>query len=69
MSVIQPKILNIDKVLNAVRDRKCNKCKGNLIEKNGKFGKFLACENYPKCKNAFNQKTIEKMKQISQKYS
>lgn len=30
---------------------KCEKCKGKMIMKEGRFGKFLACENYPKCKN------------------
>ncbi|MCX5804909.1 MAG: type I DNA topoisomerase [Proteobacteria bacterium] len=29
---------------------KCPKCGGNLIEKRGKFGRFLACSNYPDCK-------------------
>ena len=29
----------------------CPKCeKGNLIEREGRFGKFIACANYPKCK-------------------
>lgn len=32
-------------------DQKCEKCGGNMILKEGRFGKFLACENYPKCKN------------------
>jgi DNA topoisomerase-1 len=30
----------------------CDKCKdGVFILKQGRFGKFLACSNYPKCKN------------------
>jgi DNA topoisomerase I len=29
---------------------KCPKCAGNLIEKKGRFGRFLACTNYPDCK-------------------
>lgn len=30
----------------------CTKCKkGKMIERNGKFGKFFGCSNYPKCKN------------------
>lgn len=28
----------------------CPKCGGQLIERSGKFGKFLGCDNYPKCK-------------------
>ena len=29
----------------------CKLCGGNLIEKRGKFGRFLACSNYPDCKH------------------
>ncbi len=29
---------------------KCEKCGGNLIIRNGKYGSFYACENFPKCK-------------------
>lgn len=29
----------------------CDKCGGNLILRFSKFGKFLGCNNYPKCKN------------------
>ena len=29
----------------------CPKCKGGrLIERNGKFGRFISCNSYPKCK-------------------
>ncbi|PJA40743.1 type I DNA topoisomerase [candidate division WWE3 bacterium CG_4_9_14_3_um_filter_34_6] len=28
----------------------CPECKGKLLVKEGRFGKFIACENYPKCK-------------------
>ncbi|MEK9168567.1 MAG: topoisomerase DNA-binding C4 zinc finger domain-containing protein, partial [Patescibacteria group bacterium] len=28
----------------------CPKCGGKLIEREGRFGKFIACSNYPKCK-------------------
>ncbi|NLH92558.1 MAG: hypothetical protein GX481_08950 [Atopobium sp.] len=28
----------------------CPKCGGKLILRNGKFGTFYGCENYPKCK-------------------
>ncbi|MCX8111457.1 MAG: type I DNA topoisomerase [Syntrophorhabdaceae bacterium] len=27
----------------------CKKCSGNMIEKTGRFGRFLACSNYPDC--------------------
>jgi len=29
----------------------CEKCGGEMIIKNGRFGKFLACSNYPACRN------------------
>ncbi len=33
----------------------CPKCKkGNLVIKKGRFGKFIACSNYPKCKITFS---------------
>jgi DNA topoisomerase-1 len=32
-------------------DKKCPKCGADLLIKNGKFGKFLACEKYPDCKH------------------
>jgi len=31
-------------------DYKCENCGKNLIVKNGRFGKFAACPNYPECK-------------------
>ncbi len=29
----------------------CDKCGSNMVIKSGRFGKFLACPNYPRCKN------------------
>jgi len=29
---------------------KCPKCNGVLVIRNGKYGKFLGCQNYPYCK-------------------
>lgn len=34
-----------------VSDVKCDKCGALMVVKEGKYGKFLACPNYPKCKN------------------
>lgn len=31
-------------------DKKCEKCASPLVIKSGKFGKFVACSNYPTCK-------------------
>ncbi|AEX85473.1 DNA topoisomerase I [Marinitoga sp. 1135] len=30
--------------------RQCPKCGGELVIKSGRFGKFIACSNYPECK-------------------
>ena len=35
----------------------CDKCGSRMIIKNGRFGKFAACPNYPECKNT---KTLTK---------
>jgi len=37
--------------LKQAESEKCEKCGGKMVLKEGRFGKFLACENYPKCKN------------------
>ena len=29
----------------------CEKCGAQMIRKNGRYGKFLACSNYPECEN------------------
>jgi len=39
------KIIEAEKI-----NEKCPKCGADLIQKNGRFGKFIACSNYPKCK-------------------
>lgn len=40
--------------------RKCPKCKSGLVEKFGRFGKFIACANYPDCK--YTEKSVEDKK-------
>ncbi len=37
----------------------CPECQGKLLYKVGKFGKFIACENYPKCK--YTQQVLNKI--------
>jgi len=32
---------------------KCPECDGTLVIKKGKYGRFIACNNYPKCKLTF----------------
>jgi DNA topoisomerase-1 len=31
-------------------DEKCPKCGGDLVIKKGRYGEFIACSNYPKCR-------------------
>lgn len=38
------------KVAEAVSEEKCPKCGKQMIVKTGRFGTFLACPDYPKCK-------------------
>mgnify|MGYP001953690362 CR=1 FL=1 len=33
-----------------IGDRKCPKCESELIVREGKYGKFIGCENFPECK-------------------
>ena len=32
----------------------CDKCGAMMVYREGKFGKFIACSNYPSCKNTLN---------------
>jgi DNA topoisomerase-1 len=32
-------------------DQQCEKCGSPMVIKSGRYGKFLACERYPECKN------------------
>ena len=40
----------------------CEKCGSVMVLKNGRFGEFYACPNYPTCKNIVNIKNIKKEK-------
>lgn len=39
------------KVPDEVTDIKCELCGRNMVIKNGRYGKFLACPGYPECRN------------------
>lgn len=41
-------IINNDKELE--NNRICPKCGNELVERNGKYGKFIGCSNFPKCR-------------------
>jgi DNA topoisomerase I len=40
---------------------KCPLCEGDLVIRNGKYGKFTACSNYPTCKYIKNDKEIKEI--------
>ncbi len=42
--------INVDLPVETT-DMLCDKCGAQMIVKNGRFGKFAACPNYPTCKN------------------
>lgn len=42
----------IEKInMDVETDEKCELCGANMLIKHGRFGKFMACSNYPDCKN------------------
>ena len=43
---IKEKVKNIEKKVNSMI---CPKCGGDLVVKNGKYGTFIGCSNYPRC--------------------
>ena len=47
-------IKNLKNVYNADYSKLCPKCGGKLVQKSGKYGPFLACSNYPKCRYTRN---------------
>jgi DNA topoisomerase-1 len=51
---------------------KCTACKKhNIVEKDGRYGKFFTCAGYPDCKQIFekdeNGKFVEKQKKVAKK--
>ena len=42
-------------------DKSCPECGGDLVSKFGRFGKFIACSNYPNCR--YTEKTAIEKKQ------
>ena len=45
----------------------CDKCGSKMIVKNGRFGKFAACPNYPQCKNTKSLNANEESEQKEKK--
>ncbi|MEG0050721.1 MAG: type I DNA topoisomerase [Terrisporobacter sp.] len=49
---IEQAIENIEKVnMDEETDEICELCGSNMVIKYGRFGKFMACKNYPECKS------------------
>ncbi|QQQ85894.1 type I DNA topoisomerase [Peptacetobacter hiranonis] len=49
---IKEALENIEKVnMDVETDEICELCGSNMVIKYGRFGKFMACKNYPECKN------------------
>lgn len=44
----------------------CPECGGKLIERHGKYGKFVGCSNYPKCKYIKDRKNNNENDQINE---
>lgn len=49
------------KIPDEPTDEVCEKCGSKMVVRTGRFGKFLACSNYPTCKNA---KPLEETKKV-----
>ena len=50
LEAVEDKIEKV-KLEDEVSDVKCELCGRNMVIKQGRFGKFLACPGYPECKN------------------
>ena len=46
--------VSMQKQAPVMSDIKCDKCGAMMVYRDGKFGRFLACSNYPTCKNTKN---------------
>lgn len=49
---VKQETLKKEDIVNEETSEKCDKCGLPMVIKLGRFGKFLSCSNYPKCKNA-----------------
>lgn len=43
-------VQNIRKTQNDIVNNICPRCGGQLVERKGKYGTFMGCSNYPKCR-------------------
>ena len=49
-------VQNIRQTQAELREGICPRCGGKLVEREGKYGKFFGCSNYPDCKFILNKK-------------
>lgn len=49
-------IQKIKQTQSQLRECVCPRCGGQLVERDGKYGKFWGCSNYPKCTFTLNKK-------------
>ena len=61
LRIINPNFKDDSESSRVYNDKKsnekiCPKCGGKLVEREGKYGKFLGCSNYPNCKFVLNKK-------------
>ncbi|MFH1749417.1 MAG: type I DNA topoisomerase [bacterium] len=54
------KTMGKNKITEEPTNIKCDECGKNMIIKTGRYGKFLSCSNYPKCKNTQEYITQDK---------
>lgn len=52
------KVVKKDKEELKEKNQTCPRCGGNLVQRNGKFGSFYGCSNYPKCDYTIKQGEI-----------
>jgi hypothetical protein len=45
---------SIQRRRNSIKESKCPHCGGNLVKRSGKYGFFLGCSAYPRCKFTTN---------------
>lgn len=62
----------LDKAYDALKtfveetDEVCDKCGSKMVIRMGKYGKFMACSNYPKCKNIKNMSNEEEQEETDE---
>ncbi|WP_209812279.1 topoisomerase DNA-binding C4 zinc finger domain-containing protein [Ammoniphilus resinae] len=40
----------------------CPRCERELVQRKGKYGTFLGCSNYPKCRYVVKEKQVERIR-------